>query len=173
MLNLDELGEGRIPAVTRRFGKALAELAGVSLESQGHASGVTLQIQGTSENSYPLTWPFVPERAFRAYDPDEATEFGATGIAVLLAKQEIGYVAIERSRKGSGIDYWMGNETDTLPFQRRARLEISGIRKGDENAVKSRVQQKLKQAERSDETKLPAFVIVVEFGRPLAEVQER
>ena len=173
MLNLDELGEGRIPAITRRFGNALAELAGVCLESQGHARGVNLLVQGISDNSHPLTWPLVTEQAFRAYDPEEATEYGATGIAVLLAKHEIGFVVIERSRKGSGIDYWMGDETDTLPFQRRARLEVSGIRQGDESAVRTRVQQKLKQAKRSDETKLPAFVIVVEFGRPLAEVQER
>ena len=51
-------------------------------------------------------------------------------------------------------------------------LEISGIREGNDQQVKARVQQKLKQTDRSDGA-LPAYVIVVEFGEPLAEVQEK
>lgn len=100
-----------------------------------------------------------------------ATEHGAVGIAVLLAQKEIGYTVIERSRKGTGFDYWMGEMSEHL-FQNKARLEISGIRKGDDQNVRARVNQKLQQINRSDGT-LPSYVIVVEFGQPLAEVQEK
>ena len=93
------------------------------------------------------------------------------GIAVLLAQKEIGYTVIKRSRKGTGFDYWMG-DISAYPFQNKARLEISGIRGGNDQQVKARVQQKLKQTGRSDGA-LPAYVIVVEFGQPLAEVQEK
>ncbi len=58
-------------------------------------------------------------------------------------------------------------------FQNKARLEISGIRHGNQNSVKTRVREKLKQTEISDETELPAYVVVVEFGLPVAEVRQR
>jgi len=81
------------------------------------------------------------------------------------------YEVIQRSRKGTGFDYWMGDES-ALPFQNKARLEISGIRKGGESDIKTRVKQKLKQTNQSD-GKLPAYVIVIEFGRPVAEVRRK
>ena len=44
---------------------------------------------------------------------------------------------------------------------------------GDDKIIKSRVAQKLKQTDRSDKTKLPAYVVVVEFGRPIADVRRK
>ena len=170
MLDLNELGNG-LPAITPSFGKALAEVAGVCLESQGHELLTQITIRGHVSIEHPLVWPQVTEQTRRTWnDPDEATEYGATGIAVLLARQELGYLVIERSVKGTGIDYWMGDESDALSFERKARLEISGIRSGSSSAVRDRVRQKLQQTTPSDGS-LPAFVIVVEFGTPLAEVQ--
>ena len=55
---------------------------------------------------------------------------------------------IERSvkRKGFGFDFWLNSidEKDIL-FQRKARLEVSGIRQGSESIIQSRVNMKLKQ----------------------------
>jgi hypothetical protein len=126
-----------------------------------------------------LTWTTITDQALRTWnDLQEATEYGATAIAVLLAKKEIGYAVIERSMKGTGIDYWMGDESDGPPFQSKARLEISGILKvqGNDSAVRravtARVRQKLRQTGPSSNP-LPAYVIVVEFGMPLAEVQKK
>ena len=170
MLDLNELGDG-LPAITPSFGRALAEAAGVCLESQGHAVLTQITIRGHVSIEHPLVWPQVTEQTRRTWnDPDEATEYGATGIAVLLARQELGYLVIERSVKGTGIDYWMGDESDALSFERKARLEISGIRSCSSSAVRDRVRQKLQQTTPSDGS-LTAFVIVVEFGTPLAEVQ--
>jgi len=175
MLDLNELRQG-MPAITPAFGETLAEAAGVCLESQGHIQGVELRVIGYASNLYILYWPTITDQTRRTRnDLQESTEFGATAIAVLLSKKEIGYSVIERSVKGTGIDYWLGDDGEP-PFQNKARLEISGILKASgnnaERAVKARVNQKLRQTERSDGS-LPAYVIVVEFGSPLAEVQKR
>jgi hypothetical protein len=101
-------------------------------------------------------------------DQQEATEYGAVGIAVLLLKRFHRYSAIERSFKGTGFDYWLG-ENDDLLFQKKARLEVSGIIRGNASQVENRVVSKLKQTDVSD-GQLPAYVAVVEFGNPLAKV---
>ena len=170
-LNLSDLSGG-LPAISRAFGEALAQAGGVCFESQGHGRGVQLRIKGYRDNSYSLDWPQITAQILRCFnDSEEATEFGAVAVAVLLAKREIGYSVIERSRKGTGFDYWMGEESE-LPFARKARLEISGIRKGAGPEVNARVNKKLKQIERSGDS--PAgYVIVVEFGMPLAEVRKK
>ena len=174
MLDLNELGTGNIRAISPPLGPALAEAAGVCLESQGHPVGVVLNVRGYSENKYRLNWVPITEQSRRSWnDPELATEFGAVGVAVLLILKETGYTAIKSSRKGTGFDYWLGSETDELPMNSKARLEISGIRQGDDQAVKQRTRRKLKQISRSDDLLLPAFVIVVEFSRPLAEVRKR
>lgn len=171
MLDLNTLGRG-LPAITPAFGQALAEAGGVCLEDRGHAQGAQLQVQGYASKSHALVWPAVTEQALRCWnDPEVATEHGAVGVAVLLAKNEIGCSVIERSRKGTGFDYWLGEEGDGV-FQNKARLEISGIRQGDEKQLRARVKQKITQTDPSDGV-LPAFVIVVEFGCPAAEVRQK
>lgn len=172
MLNLSDLGGGIFPAISASLGMALAEAGGVCLESQHHKRGVQFSIRGYRNNSYSLTWPPITDQSRRTWnDPEEATEQGAVGVAVLLAKKEIGYAVLERSRKGTGFDYWIGDDA-ALPFQNKGRLEISGIRQGDDTVVRARVKQKMSQTNRSGGV-LPAYVIVVEFGRPLAEVQKK
>ena len=66
----------------------------------------------------------------------------------------------------------MGTASDE-GFVNKAGLEISGIREGDDSIIKARVKQKLQQTDQSDHTQLEIYVIVVEFGRPLAEVQKK
>lgn len=174
MLDLNQLGSGNIHGISPPLGKALAEAGGVCLESQGHAVGVVLSVRGYSDNVYPLNWPPITEQSQRSWnDPEVATEHGAVGVAVLLILKETGYTVIESSRKGTGFDYWLGDETDALPMNSKARLEVSGIRQGDDRSVKQRVRRKLQQTSLSDELLLPAFVIVVEFGRPIADVTKR
>ena len=177
MLDLNELNNG-LPAITPQWGATLAQVAGVCLESQGHRQQVSFDVAGYANNAYTLNWPYIDDQARRTWaDLQEATEHGATGIAVLLAKKELGYAVIERSAKGTGIDYWLGHEQDGPPFQSKARLEVSGILRVEESdidverAVGKRVREKLKQTLPSSGS-LPAYVIVVEFGTPLAEVQK-
>ena len=177
MLNLNELRNG-LPGIMPEWGSVLAQMAGVCLESQGHQQGVRLRVTGSINNTYALIWPPISDQAHRTWaDHQEATQYGATAIAVLLAKKEAGYAAIERSVKGTGIDYWLGHEAEGPPFQKKARLEVSGIlsakgsAKDVERAVAKRVREKLKQTQSSSGL-LPAYVVVVEFGSPLGEVQK-
>jgi hypothetical protein len=104
-------------------------------------------------------------------DPGETTEQGAYGIALLLVRALTGLTVVERSRKGTGFDWWLG--PDDRLFQAKARLEVSGIREGDLRTIRSRVRVKVKQTERSDVSGFPAFVVVVEFGTPRARVVRR
>ena len=170
MLDLNELDTDNIPGISRAKGNELAEAGAVCLESQGHTPGAYLTVRNGANNSYRLDWPQVTNQARRTWnDDEEATEDGAADIAVLLASREIGYAVVLRSRKGTGFDYWLGD--DVLDF--RARMEVSGIRNGNDGQVKTRVKQKLRQMNRSNDQKLPAYAIVVEFGRPIAEVKKK
>ena len=170
MLDLNELDTDDIPGISRAKGNELAEAGAVCLESQGHTPGTCLTVRNGANNSYRLDWPQVTDQARRTWnDDEEATEDGAAGIAVLLASREIGYTVVLRSRKGTGFDYWLGD--DALDF--KARMEVSGIRNGNDGQVKTRVKQKLRQMNRSDDQELPAYAIVVEFGRPLAEIKKK
>jgi hypothetical protein len=172
MIQLTDLAKG-MPAITPAFGRYLSEATAVCLESQGHKQGKMLSVQGIEETNYSLTWPAVTEQILRCLnDPEVATGHGAVGIAVLLTKKLLGYSVIQRSRKGTGFDYWLG-EDSAIPFQNKARLEISGIRKGDDASIRARVKQKQRQTDPSDETGLPAHVVVVEFSRPAAQMEEK
>jgi len=172
MIKLSDLAGG-MPAITPAFGQYLAEAGAVCLESQGHRPGRTLAVRSSHQSSYRLTWPAITGQMLRCLnDPEVATEHGAVGIAVLLAKKLLAYSVIQRSRKGTGFDYWLGEETK-IPFQNKARLEVSGIRRGDDAAVRARMREKLRQTDPSDGTALPAHVVVVEFSRPLAQVEAK
>jgi hypothetical protein len=168
-LTLTALAEG-MPGLTPVFGHSLAEACAVCLEEQGHSSGVVLEVSGELTTSYLVQVPEVTDQMRRCWnDNQEATEHGAYGIALLLARDVTGFVALERSRKGTGFDFWLGDE-DELPFQNKARLEVSGIRNGNDSAVTTRVNEKLEQMSPTDGLGLPGYAAVIEFGRPVSRV---
>ena len=173
VLDLNELGDGSIPGITSEWGAMLAQGAAVCLESQDHAQGVMLTVRGDVMRSHPVTWPPVTDQAIRTWaEPRVATERGAEAIAVLLAQRETDHTVIEVSWQGTGFDFWLGEESD-ITLQRKTRPEVSGIRHGNDGEVRARVGQKLRQIRQYDSHygPYPALAIVVEFGRPLAEVR--
>lgn len=175
VLDLSELESG-IPALTEALGRVHAESAAVCLSDRGHKAQVRLVVRKIDDPYFMLDWPDVTETMKRAYnDLQRATELGACGIAILLVRRVTGLTAIRASRKGNGFDYWLGpaSTEGRLPFQDAARLEVSGLLHGTDAQFSTRVKQKLRQTEASDETRLPAYAIVVEFGHPQAEVSER
>jgi hypothetical protein len=54
-----------------------------------------------------------------------------------------------------------------------ARLEVSGIRKGSRSQINARVKQKTYQTLASDAQGLPAYIIVVEFSRPISVINAK
>ena len=80
---------------------------------------------------------------------------------------------VERSRKGTGIDYWLGDDVEQPYFQSKARLEVSGIGSGNAATIRRRVKEKRDQTRPSDGTHQPAHIVVVEFSGPIAHVETR
>ena len=193
MLDLRELDTDDMPGMSRVKGNYLAKAAAVCLESQGHAPGARLMVQGSFDNNYTLAWSEATAQDRRAFtDMNETTEHGAEGIADLLSSREIGYSVVLRSQKGTGVDYWLGDRDDLNVSEAereqsdklrllleddslivRKRMEVSGIRRGDDRTIRNRVAEKLRQTHRSDQSGLEAYVVVVEFGTPVAEIAER
>ena len=172
-LNLPDLALG-LPAITPAFGAALAEAGAICLSSQGHSQGVRLQLVGDWTNTCKLYWQPVTPQMLRCWnDRDYATEQAAYAVALLLMKQVKGFTVVERSRRGTGFDYWLGHQaTDELLLQKLVRLEVSGIRQGTLPQVKARVKLKTEQLKSSAQP-LPAYVVVVEFSQPLTWVKQR
>ena len=171
-IDLEKLADG-LPAITPSLGASLAEAGAICFAGQGHTVGVELKVDGEYIETFKVYWPIITEQMRRCWNDEEVTtEHGAYAVAFLLIRSLTEFTVIERSRKGIGFDYWLGYEDDEIPFQNRARLEISGIRKGNDRVVKARIKQKINQAKRSGGL-LRVFIIVVEFGRPLSYVVKK
>ena len=77
-----------------------------------------------------------------------------------------GRTVFSQSWRGDGFDYWLIPE-DQLHFQDSVLLEISGIRRGTEKTILSRIQDKLFQVRTYFPYPLKqALIAVVEFSRP-------
>jgi hypothetical protein len=175
VLNLQSLNQG-LPAITPAFGAAIAEAGAICLTDEAHQPGAALNVEGEFSATFTLDWQPVTEQTRRCWnDKEYTTEQAAYAIAFLLILQLTNLTVIERSRKGTGFDYWLGiqNSTDALPFQRMARLEVSGIRKGNRSQINARVKQKTEQTRASDAQGLPAYMIVVEFSRPISIISAK
>lgn len=164
------------PGWSVTFGATCAEAAAVCLEDQGHRDRVTLQIGGMQVCELDIHRGAVDNtiRRFNA-DQEVATEYGAYGIAALIMPRLTDLTVIERSIKGKGFgfDFRLGSiDSPQTLFQRKARLEVSGIRNGSESTLQSRVKIKLKQIAPSDAV-APGYIAVVEFGTPRARIVEK
>ena len=135
-----------------------------------------MKIEGDFTETFKFYWKKEKvdnEQVKRSWqDSIEATELATTAIAIVLILELTQYTVIERSPIGTGYDYLLGiEETTSKVLIPKARLEVSGI--GNEtptNTVKSRVNVKLKQTNKSDSTGFPAFVVVVEFKTPKVRI---
>ncbi len=139
-----------------------------------HESGSTLKvIEDNRTEYYRVVWSRESvdlDDVKSCIDQDEAAEYGAEAIALILGILRTDYTIIKKARKrGGGFDYWVGNDPDGL-FQEFARLEISGIfEEKSGNTINSRVKVKLDQLSKSD-GKIPGFVIVVEFHKFIGKI---
>lgn len=135
-----------------------------------------MKVAGDFQETFKLNWSSEAndnEQINRSWqDSIEATEFGATALSIALLLELTDYTVIERSPLGTGYDYLLGTEeVSSKLLIPKARLEISGIGKeSTTNTVKNRVSVKLKQTNKSDSSNLPAFVVVIEFDTPKAQI---
>lgn len=152
----------------------IAESALVCLDNQGHNTGVTLTVKGDINNNIALSWTIEITNQLKDTwnDLQDATENGATYLAILIVHCFTPLKVIKRSQKGTGFDYWLGEKEDEIhPFQNKARLEISGIlQENKKGRINSRVNNKLVQIKQSDNLNLPAYIVIVEFSHPQSKV---
>lgn len=164
-ITLSSLRDG-MPGLTPAWGGVMAEAASVCLESQGHSVRVELSTDGALEETVILKRLSVtPQMLLSHHDEEEATEHGACGVAILTVRVLLNLIVVRRSRKGTGFDYWLNSDEDSL-FQQGERLEVSGIRKGPEATIKARISEKIRQIQRFRGGS-PVLIAVVEFSRPL------
>lgn len=165
ILDLAVLEDGSSTGLSIRNGGFLAEAASVGLHRHSHPKEILLQVEGDLAETYLLRRLDIDQRALNSYDRDEASQFGAMGIAVAILLEQKGWKVV-RSWKGTGFDYWVGEEEDGLPFQHMVRVEVSGDHVGTDAELRTRLRQKLEQTKVSDALRIPAYGIVVEFSNP-------
>lgn len=172
-LLLNELEKG-LPGISKTWGKFLCEAGFCCLDLKNHASGVEMQVKGDSESVFQIFWnDEIMEQIRNAWnDTQELTEYAATGIAICLIVEITEYTVIKRARIGEGVDYWLGFKSDKPPFRNKARLEISGIFTGDKAKIKARLKQKKDQTFPTD-GEYPAYVVIVEFSKPVSYLEKK
>ena len=110
----------------------------------------------------------LPDGVRNGWDIIDATEKAAECIALIMCFKMTNHNVIKRSRRGTGFDYWIGENQESL-FQNKARLEISGILKGDRKAVEKRFREKSLQTNQSESLMLPAYISVTAFEKPMTQ----
>lgn len=144
-LRLTAIVKKRMPGLTAAKAAALCEAATVCLDDQGHESGVRLDVHGSTATAYALVHHEPDDSQRRTYaDDEEATEEGATAIAVAVVLDITEYLVVERAAKGGGFDYWLGSEIGDF----QARLEMSGIRHGSVQEIRGRLRRKQRRRDR-------------------------
>lgn len=172
-INVTSIKSG-LPGITPVAASQLYEAYEVCMHTSGHSEKVKLMLSGMNNDSIDLLWvDEYNDQKERAYaDMQYTVEHGAICLSVMLSTVLTPYTIIERSRKGTGFDYWLGDKNSVL-FQKKARLEVSGILKGDDSVLNRRYAAKVEQTQKSDGLKLPAYISVIEFSVPQAKFNIR
>ncbi|QJE98788.1 hypothetical protein [Luteolibacter luteus] len=173
-LALSSLKSGR-KGISPAYGAALSEAASVCIANFNHSNPASMHVQDNANIILAdIIWEEPSEQIVRTWaDLEVATEQGAYCLAALLV-EKYGLEVMQRSRKGTGFDFWLGPpDQELLLFQNLVRLEVSGILCGDDSSIAQRSRIKVEQTKRSDDTKIPAVIAVIEFSNPAARIIER
>lgn len=172
-LNLNFLGDKEIPGISSNFGKFLAEAAMVCLHLNQHESGVVLKSSGTLNEDFEIVWSEeLTEDVIDSWkDLNEATEYGATAIAMLLTNEVLKMKRVVRNIGAADYiisDVEMKTDQSNYPM---VYLEISGIFSATtNNTLTKRVNQKVLQVKKGVAS-APFLVVVVEFSSPEAKIK--
>lgn len=166
------LRDGKL-GLTATAGAFLSESAEFCLSKNDHPAPVLLNITGDSQSSGLLHWSKPDERmAEKTYgNQKEAAEDGAYAVAIVVVTEIEKFPAVAKSPIGTGMDYWITGNDDSQIFL--ARLEVSGIFRGSSGQINARLETKLEQTKSSDDTRLPAYAAIVEFGSPEIRLSKR
>ena len=150
-----------------------AEAAAICFEENSFSGQVDLKIANADREiaKFHFTWKSVNQQVKDMHnDLIYETEYGAYCIAFLLIHHLTDYKVIRRSKRKTGFDYWLGEKEAEYPFTDTARLEVSGILKGKTTEITQRIKIKEEQIKQSNDSKLPAYISVTEFGTPISKL---
>jgi hypothetical protein len=161
--------------VSSAYGSAAAEAAAYCLYRNQHRNPGNLVLTLKTSLITDLLWTEVGSELDSTWaDLKEAAEYGAYALAIIVSVKITKFRRVARCAQSGGIDFWLTDSTDDRGiFQRSARLEVSGIFNGGRSVITARLKQKLDQTKSSDQTTLPAYVAIVEFGSPELRMQKR
>ena len=182
-LVLEDLKRG-YPGLDKDAGANHRKAAMVCLDSQKHASGVACEMKSLKETTsmLRLTWNEAVTQQMKNtwYDRREATEMGAAGLAILVILSQTKFTVLRRmdQDEDTGMDYWLSTrqtaeETTENFLLQHARLEVAGRRKASSKTIEELTRDKLKRSRKSDNTGKIAYVVVVEFSKPVIYFETR
>lgn len=169
LLNNTDFGSYILPNMYLYY----AEAAAICFEENNFKGTVSLKIEQSETEIavFHFNWSGVNQQIKDMHnDLIYETEYGAYCIAFLIIHHLTGYKVIRRSKRKTGFDYWLGEKDTDYPFTDAARLEISGILKGKSTDISQRIKVKREQIKQSDSQKLPAYIIVTEFSKPISKL---
>jgi hypothetical protein len=156
----------RHPGVTAGLSAAFDEAARVCL-GRHHSSPQQMRLKDDSSDQLGtvVEWARADPRTENGWaNKDDATQYGAYGLALAAIELTRGMVAVRRAETRTGSDYYLGFPgvvADDL--EASLRIEVSGIDSGNETAIRGRLRQKLEQAAKG-KSNLPAIATVVGFA---------
>jgi hypothetical protein len=170
LLTTTDYGPYILPEMYRFY----AQAAAVCFEHNGFHGKVTLNIEGTIQATFNLTWEPVSQQVKDMHDDwVYAAEQGAYCIALLMIHRLTDYKIIRQAKRQTGFDYWLGDKKEAYPYTEKARLEVSGLLKGKLKQINWRVKSKFQQSEQSNELRLPIYVMITEFSKPISKMLEK
>ena len=160
--------EQRHEGLTTALAEALKEAARVCLDRH-YISPITVKIRHTDrETLADVEWKATDDRTRGAWANEiDTTEAGA--YACVLAAVELldGLVAVIRAETETGADYYVApSDASVDDFDEHIRLEVSGVDRGNDAAVRRRLREKVAQLARADD-EIPGIAGVVGFKEQL------
>ncbi len=151
----------------------MVEAAIICLVLNGHKSGVILKVEGEVEEEFKLVWgDKIDGQIINTWkDKNEATEYGASAIGILLIFILEKLVIRERLPQDDVADFSL-RTSDSPKF--KGQLEVSGIwKQTPTNKPKDRVGIKLKKLQKKlPSGNFPVFVIITEFSIPKSKIEK-
>jgi len=157
----------------------MAEAAAVSIHNCGHELPHEIEVfrRGTRSTRHDLLGPVAKQRMLNTHgDPQEATEWGASGVAAIVVETFAKMTVIERVPKnGKGVDYLLAPtgecnlDDENFMAVPTHQLEVSGTLQHRMGEMDERVKEKIKRINDKPQL-LPTLVVVVDFHRVRARM---